>query len=98
MTKDTDAFRKNRVLMQLESLAIRLDVVVAYLERKVAIDLASQAPEDESEAVKKAEAELLEVSEQRLFVAEKLAERVSSGEVTEEEKEEYMSRWLRGPA
>ena len=97
MTRETDAFRKNRVLTTLESLAVRLEVVVGYLERKVAVDLAAEAPEP-SEAEKKAEELLTEEMEQRFFAAEQLAERVNSGEVTEEEREEYMARWLRGPS
>lgn len=98
MTRETDQFRKNRVLETLESLAVRLEVVVGYLERKVAIDLEAVAPVEESEAQKRVNEEVEEAMEKRRFEAEQLAARVASGEITEEEKEEYMGRWLRGPS
>lgn len=101
MTKETNAFRSNRVLSQLESLAVRLEVVVGYWERRVAAEL-EPAQEGEvgdldAEAVKKQEAALSESMDRRVFEAEQLAARVNSGEVTDEEREEYLGRWKRGP-
>jgi len=102
MTKDTDAFRKNRVLTTLESLAVRLEVVVVYLERKAAV--LEEAPPSEgdpmytlSEADKKQEEALTEQMNQRFWEAEQLAERVNSGKVSPEEHEAYMNRWKNGP-
>ena len=106
MTRETVQFRANRVFNSLESLAVRLEVVVGYWERKTAADLAkaedapAEPPEPDAEAVKEAEQERLKEEEMqalmegRLFEAERLAERVRSGEITEEEKEEYMQRWF----
>ena len=108
--KETDAFRKNRVLTQLESLAVRLEVVVGYWERRVAKELEREYQEaddaglskiaTEEPPVDKAKEEaerarLDEEMEQRFFSAQQLADRVVNGEITEEEKEEYMTRWLR---
>jgi hypothetical protein len=94
---NTTAMRIEKALKAMENLVGRLEVALGRLAPMEGKEVDEPPPlsREEQARIDLHLKTLEQEQEQRLFDAQILAERVNSGELTDDEKEEYMTRWQR---